>query len=581
MVKDTIIRKVVQWDYTFKGKRYSEDKVTFTKEMLIDYIGESWYDFYFDENDRLRNVDQILVTARELGKSFKVVVITLYLLINDPLFNAIWTRKYSNVTGSLFTFLNKVCNNLEDYFHIRFFIRWTKISETAKGNNSYKVLKEKSKLTGSSDDCLFYQGKTKDGKQAIFYDINEDKSKNQLVLFRSSDDPNGNRGISCNVGCFMLEMDEEFAQEEDDGKVTPEQQLARYKSLAGGAVRYLKEQKKENKIPADAQFKRVALANGWDPSHGWIEELLETISEEEWRKYVAADPANNYIIVRYSEKHKKEFVRATPMANLQLYPIGSDIRREKLEIMINALEGDDEYDKAQELGFTFPGFLNPNNPIITIIQTIQDLPDDRKMSLRDFKKKFGKPISVHHGTDWGLSDATCDVPAVISEKNGYMYAGISVPLWLKNKGRKKGEQIRYGQMKNALIEHWKLWKQKSGLTKDDCGNINFDSAAKSVMQDLEDNDLATLERYNGTITGVSKQPRDGYGLEDRPDELASFIENKRVIFLDGAEEFFIRYLKTLEPLDSNSKQPHPRKGEMDIYDALCMLVWELRMEIAE
>lgn len=595
------------YDGSFQIKK-TFDKITFTKEMLEQYIGEEWFDFYFDDVEdfgKLKNLIDRFVTGREIGKSWKIVAICFYMLVNFPLFNAVFTRKYNNNVGGLWTFFVKVANDIVDHFGITFSVIHKKciskkkskprkkknadaketIAKTpVKYNYVFKTLKEKNAIVGDfkNNSGLFMRGKTNDGRTAIFYDVNLNNFSNQMITFRSSDDPNGNRGISPYVGYFAIQFDEEFAQEEDSGLVSSAQQIARYTSLYNGLKRYITEMKNKKKLPDEATVVAKSMANGWDPKHGYIEALLEVLPEKEYRAWIKEDPENHYLVYEIVEDEKGNlirYVRGTALANFQLYPKGSKVRAEKVELIKKVIASGDEYDMASECGFIFPGFLSPDNPVYSGVSVMKTLPKERKMSSKRFRNTFKDIEGILHGTDWGLSDATCDVPAVLAmDKYGEPVIGIGVPFWIKNKNAKVA--VRSGQMKKELIAHWIKWKQKWGLTRSFSGDLYWDSAAKSVIEDIEDEKLGEeRNQYNGDIIRVLKQPQNGYGLEDRPNEFNRFIENPRVIFLDGAEEFLIQKLNTLKPKDEESKQPHPRKGEMDVYDAICMLIFGARHEL--
>lgn len=573
------IKKSINWEYTFKGIRHNKKEITFDKKMLIFIIGPFWYDFFFDKKGKLRySLDDIIATAREVGKTYVVTVIIIYELINNPLINFVLTRKYGTAAGSWYEMFNQVLNDLEDKFDIQFSIKWTEEEKSknkkGKETTTYKTVKEVNKIKGKGSNTLFCYGKTGDDKLAIFYNANYDVTKNQICFLRGADDADGSRGLSVNVGYIGANILEEYSQEVDKGKLDPEEQITRYTSLWKSANRYSIKMVEQENFPNDFRTKNIAMANIWDPEHEYNRQLLRIIPEKEYRKFIAKDLDKNTHIIREVDGIK--YFRATCLFNTFLYPYGSEIRKAKVEELKNILASNDDYAKAQDLGFTFPGFLKNDNPLRHVIEMIIDAPE---MKVEEFKSKY-KIQSAEYGTDPGLRDAWVSIPSYLGE-NRISYGNkiyINNFFEINNRARIKNKQepIPAPFIKTDQMEFWKEDLKNLPVELQRYLEVNMDMRSTAIRDDFN-YEIFPREQIDGQCVIIPSQESQGFGLEQRPDELIRILPD--MIFHPEAKHRIILALKTLEPYAPDKKQPHPRKGEIDIYDALCYAIVKHRMYI--
>lgn len=573
------IKKTINWEYSFKGIKHNKKEITFNKAMLIFIIGPFWYEFFYDEKGKLRySLDDIIATAREVGKTYVITVIIIYELINNPLVNFVLTRKYGTAAGSWYEMFNQVLNDLEDKFELQFKIKWTEEekykNKKGKEITTYKVVKEVNKIKGKGSNTLFCYGKTGDDKLAIFYNANYDVTKNQICFLRGADDADGSRGLSVNVGYIAANILEEYSQEVDKGKLNPGEQITRYTSLWKSANRYSIKMVEQEKFPDDFRTKNIAMANIWDPDHEYNRQLLKVITEKEFRKFVSKDLDKNTHIIKEVDGIK--YFRATCLFNTFLYPYGSEIRKAKVKELENILKSKDDYAKAQDLGFTFPGFLKSDNPIRHIIKMIQDAPE---MTVKQLKQKY-KIDSAEYGTDPGLRDAWVSIPSylVIPKKEGRNKIYINDFFEINNKERIKNkmEPIPAPFIKQEQMEWWKKDLKNSPPELQNYLEVNMDMRSTAIRDDFN-YEIFPRENINGQCVSIPSQESQGFGLEQRPDELVRIIPD--MIFDPQAKHRIILALKTLELYSDDKKQPHPRKGMIDTYDALCYAVVKHRMHV--
>ncbi len=595
------VKKIVDWYFTFKGIRHHKKKITFTKEMLMEFIGKEWYYYFFDEEDKLkRDFDKLLITARNLGKTFKVVVVLIYLMINEDTFNAIVTRKYAGLTGELYGMFNRVFNMLEDYFEISFEIKWQQelpreykrdkdktIMKDDEGNalykkTKYRTIKSITQLKGRNIDALFMYGKTEGDKFAIFYQCSHNKTKNRIIYFRGADDPDSSRGLAPNVGYIWIIFHEEFSQETDKGKLSFDQQLVRYASLHTTAKRYLNEAKLNGSAPANARVLVIGAANAWDPEHPWIVALLSVIGEKEWRAFVAEDVENNTFIIRADEESKVEFFRATTLHNTFQFPLDSVIREQEVESSLVVLHGPNEYLKAQDLGFVFPGFMDDDSPMEAIINLIMNAPE---MSADELKKSEWTRTAAEFGADPGQRDDAVSLEVnlintfkendfgdkVVNESKLY----IGELFVIENKLRKKNKQQRIPNpvMKQMFLEFWVSCLKRYPKKMRDFLEVNMDMRALAIRDDFN-YDIFPKANINGQCVTFPANENNGFGLEQRPDILQQIIPE--TIWDPATKARVLIALKSLKRFAPDKKQPHPRKGDMDIYDTLCYGIVKLR-----
>lgn len=565
-------KRLVDWYFTFKGIQHHKKKVTFNQEMLIDFIGKPWYDFFFDENGKFKHKnDKVIATARELGKTYVVVAVMIYLAINDPFANFVLTRKYGSAAGSFYEMFSQVLNDFQDKYQISFNIKFTKEKEV-KGKIYYETIREFNLLKGSGKNALFSYGKTGDDKLAIFYNHNFDTTMNQIFFLRGADDADGSRGLSVNVGYVVLVLLEEYSQEVDKGKLDPEEQITRYASVNKSSNRYAIKmiQKHPELFPNGLRTPNLALANIWDPLHPYNVLLLKAIPEDEYRKFVSEDPENNYLMIR--EMDGVEFVRGTSLANLFLYPKGSESRAALVkEMKESILPGNDDYKKAEVAGFTFPGFIKTDNPVQAIIHAIMDAPE---MDLEDFQKEY-KITTAEYGTDPGLRDAWASTPVYLGEHDVQNKLYINDLFIVNNKERRRLKQdvIPNPMLKQLQMDFWKEDLLKLPPKIQSFLEVNMDMRATAIRDDFN-YEIFARENINGQCVAIPSQESQGFGLEQRPDILITVIAN--TIFSPMAKQQILSALKTLEPYAEDKKQPHPRKGLIDIYDSLCYGIVKLR-----
>lgn len=588
-------KKIVDWYFTFKGIAHHKKSVTFTKEMLIDFIGLEWYDFFFDKKGKfIFENDFVIATARELGKTYVVVAIMIYLMINDPLANFVLTRKYGTAAGSFYEMFNQVLNDWQDKYSISFVIEFSykipgkrkkregKYVEDDLGNPVYnkptfKTLREITKLKGRGVSSLFSYGKTGDDKLAIFYNNNFDETNNQICFLRGADDADGSRGLSVNVGYVVFNLLEEYSQEVDKGKLSPDEQITRYASLNKSASRYATKMisKYPDKFPNGLRTPNLALANIWDPNHPYNVLLLSIIKEKEYREFVMKDPEKNFLLKQTVDGIT--FVRGTSAANLFLYPRGSRQRKQLVEEMKSIMSGRDDYKKAEVLGFTFPGFIKFDNPIQSVILAMLDRPI---MELEDYKNQ-NKIVQAEYGTDPGLRDAWCSIPVYLGEsksKNKKMTLYINDIFLVDNKERKrkKEQPIPNPFLKQMQLEFWINDLKNLPLEIRSFLEVNMDMRATAIRDDFNF-DIFPKNNMDAQCVSIPAQESHGYGLEQRPDILATAMES--MVFSPQAFAQISEALKTLELYAEDKKQPHPRKGKVDIYDALCYGIVKLRTQI--
>lgn len=564
------IKQIIKWNYFFKGKQYNKHKVTFTKAMLIDFISIDWYEFFFDEKGKLRySDDYIIATAREVGKSYVAIAIFIYIAINDPLSNFVLTRKYGTAAGAFKEMFSQVLNDFQDKYQIDFNIEWSQ--EYKKGK--FRTLKQITQLKGSGVNNLFSYGKTNDDKQAIFYNINLNTSDNQIFFLRGADDADASRGLSVNRGYIVADLLEEYSQEVDNGKLDPDVQIARYKSLHKSSNRYSVKMIEKHGFNFDFRTFNLAMANIWDPEHNYNVALLKVIPEDEWRSFVKENPNKNTKIIRKVDGII--YMRATSANNIFLYPEGSPQREKLIKEMIETINGYDDYKKAEILGFTFPGFIKNDNPIQQIIHMIMDA---REEEFSKFKET-NAIIKAEYGTDPGNRDAFCSVPAYLTMNNDYEYEiYINDAFIVDNKKRIKLKQPKIPNpvIKEMALDFWK--KDLSNLPKEiqNFLEVNIDSRALAIREDFN-YDIFPREGINGQCVAIPSQESQGFGLEQRPDILQQIIP--KMVFSPYAKQQILAALKTLEPYAPDKQQPHPRKGEMDLYDAFCYAIVKIRMDV--
>lgn len=584
------VKKIVEWSYVIGDKRKWCNDIVFTKEMLVDFIGEHWFIFFFDKADNfIYSLDYIIATARELGKTYVVCAIYLYLIINDPLANFVLTRKYGSASGSFYEMISQVLNDFEEKYKITFTIKFSeeipgtkkkkngKVVKDDEGNTvynkpTYKTIKEIDQLKGRGKNCLFGFGTTGNKKPAIFFNSNYDSTKNQIMFLIGADDADGSRGISPNIGYILSILLEEYSQEVDKGKLDPDEQVTRYKSLFKSSSRYsTKAIEKYKHIKDDFRTSTMALANIWDRDHQYNKSLLRVIPEDEWRKFVLSDPENNFWIQR--EHGGIVYVRGTTAANFFLYPKGSPAREALIKKLIAIGEGFDDYDKAESLGFTFPGFLKNDNPLQSIIL---EMMDSEEMELEDFKKNY-EITTAEYGTDPGLRDAWCSVPAYLGEHKEEASRKIYIndPFIIDNAQRRKEKKqpIPNPILKNLQLEFWQNDLKNIPINIREFLEVNMDMRALAIRDDFN-YEIFPRAGINGQCVSIPSQDSQGYGLEQRPDVLASLIS--KMVFSPMAKTQILMALKTLEPYAPDKKQPHPRKGKIDLYDALCYAIVKLR-----
>lgn len=566
-------KKIVDWYFTFKGMQYHKKSITFSKDMLIDFIGQHWYDFFFDKNERLiTSLDYIIATAREVGKTYVVIAIFIYLTINDPLANFILTRKYGSAAGSFYEMFNQVLNDFEDKYDVSLSIKWSQ--EIGKGN--YRVIKEINSLKGKGMNNLFVYGKTGDDKLAIFYNTHLSNTKNQIMFLRGADDTDGSRGLAVNVGYILAILLEEYSQEVDKGKLEPDVQITRYRSLKKSASRYVEKYRaREPEEYKDIHTSQIALANIWDIEHGFNVALLIAIPESTWVKFVSQDPDNNYWMT--VEMNGIKYTRATPLANFFLYPRGSEARKKLVERIINEiLPGNDDYTKAEVLGFTFPGFLKSDNPVRHVIELLMDAPE---IDLEQLKQKYSI-VSAEYGTDPGLRDAWVSIPSYLveSKKSKETKIYINDYFEINNRQRlKDGEKAIPGPfLKQMQMDFWKDDLKNVPKNLQNFLEVNMDMRATSIRDDFN-YDIFPKEKIDGQCVSIPSQESQGFGLEQRPTILVSILPN--MIFHPIAKQRILIALKTLELYATDKQQPHPRKGMIDTYDALCYAIVKHRMQI--
>lgn len=577
------IKKIVDFYFKFKGETHHKKSVYFSKEMLIDFIGEFWYGFFYNENDKLKyHEDYIIATAREVGKTYVAVAVIIYEMINNPLANFVLTRKYSSGAGTFYEMFNQVLNDFEDKYQVELKIEYSVEVKKNKKNKknkddkenkkiTYQVIQEVNSLKGRGNNCLFSYGKTGDDKLAIFYNYNYDKTKNQICFLRGADDPDGSRGLSVNVGYIVLILLEEYSQEVDKGKLKPEEQITRYNSLHKSSNRYSVKMVEQHPDQFEYDFRTVnlALANIWDQLHPYNKALLEVITEDEWRSFVEADPEKNYLMV---VKHNGNiFVRATSLMNTFLYPIGSEIRKEKVKEFKNIIKGNDDYAKAENLGYTFPGFIKNDNPIIDIINQLLDA---EEMELDEFKKKY-KITTAEYGTDPGLRDAWACTPAYLGESVNGNKIYINDLFIIDNAERRKNKEavVPNPILKQLQLDFWKNDLKKLPVDIQHFLEVNMDMRALAIRDDYN-YEIFPREKINGQCVAIPSQESQGYGLEQRPSILSSLIS--KMVFSPLARIQLLDAFKTLEPYAEDKKQPHPRKGKVDIYDSFAYAVVKLR-----
>lgn len=603
------IQKEVTWNYIFKEKWHYEDKVVFTKEMLIHVIGQFWYDLYFDENDKfIFTSDYIEGTAREVGKTYQIIVLMIYLMINDPLANFVLTRKYGAAAGSFYEMLNQVLNDLQDIFSIQFQIKYKEVIKGSPRKNKQgeyirdkdenilykkdkmKTIKEINNLKGKGASTLFSYGKTGDDKLAIFYNYNYDVTMNQIIFLRGADDADGSRGLSVNVGYVVFVLLEEYSQEVDKGKLDPETQMARYKSLKTSVKRYSAKvaQKYPEKFPEGIETSQVALANIWDPFHPMNEALVAAIPEEEWRAFVQADPENNCYMLK--EVNGVKYLRGTTLLNFYLYPKGSRERKLKALELKEVLKSGTDYERAEMAGFTFEGFIKDDNPLQAFIYQVIDAP------VMEFEE-FAKEYEIDHaefGTDPGLRDAWASVPAVLGFKKGKSYSKVNNHIFIDNifvvdnRDRRKMKQqvIPNPMLKQMQLEFWFDMLRKINEVNPRLGSrleVNMDMRATSIREDYNyeifQNSNIDGRRLDAQCVSFPSDERHAFGLEQRPDILSTIA--RKMIFSPVAKAQILGALKTLEPSNNgmNMRQPNPRKGKIDMYDALCYAIVKMRWEV--
>lgn len=608
MEKNRRIKKEVTWNYFFKGKWHYEDKVVFTKEMLIHVIGQFWYDLYFDKDDNFISItDYIEGTAREVGKTYQVMVIMVFLMINNPLANFVLTRKYGAAAGSFYEMLNQVFNDLQDTFSIQFQIKYKEVIKGSPrknkkgeyikdidGNILYKkdkmkTIKEINHIKGKGATALFSYGKTGDDKLAIFYNYNYDITMNQIIFLRGADDADGSRGLSVNVGYVVFVLLEEYSQEVDKGKLDPETQMARYKSLKTSVKRYSAKvsQKYPEKFPEGIETSQVALANIWDPLHPMNKALVAAIPEDKWRTFVEADPENNYCMI--VEVNGVKFLRGTTLLNFHSYPEGSKERRAKALELKEVLRTGTDYEKAEMAGFTFEGFIKDDNPLQAFIYQVIDAPI---MEFEEFAKQY-EIERVEFGTDPGLRDAWASVPAMLchkkekysSKENNYIFIDNLFVVDNKERRGKKENPLPAPILKKMQLDYWLDMLRKVNEVNEDIGSrleVNMDMRATSIRDDfnfdLFQNTTIDGRWLDAQCVSFPSDERNAFGLEQRPNILSTLAH--KMIFSPVAKAQILGALKTLEPsVDGFGKrQPHGRKGKIDIYDALCYAIVKMRWE---
>lgn len=584
------IKKIVDWYFTFKGMQIHKKKVYFSEEMLIDFIGEFWFKLFIDSKTGLLKytIDYIIATAREVGKTYVAVAIVIYFMINDPLSNFVLTRKYGSGAGSFYEMFNQVLNDLQDKYEIKFRIQFSeempgtrkkrdgKFVKDEDGNQlynppTYKTMKEINRLKGKGITSLFSYGKTGDDKLAIFYNDDYDTTNNQICFLRGADDADGSRGLSVNRGAVYAVLLEEYSQEVDKGKLSPDEQVTRYQSLWKSSNRYSIKmvQKNPEKFPEGFRTANLALANIWDPEHKYNKALLTVIPESEWREFVLDDPENNTHILR--EFNGNVYFRATSAFNEFLYPKGSEARKTLIKEMKDVASGNDDYAKAEILGFTFPGFIRFDNPLQSIIYSIIDA---EEMELDEFKSKY-KITRAEYGTDPGLRDAWACTPVYLGDSKNGSKLYINELFIVDNQERKRNKMtaIPNPVLKQMQLEFWKEDLKKLPIDIQNFLEVNMDMRALSIREDYN-YEIFPRENINGQCVAIPSQESQGFGLEQRPIILADKIS--KMVFNPAAKQQILQALKTLEQYADDKRQPHPRKGKVDIYDSLCYGIVKLR-----
>lgn len=484
--------------------------------MLCEVIGEEFV-VRFEKNKDL----YIKITAKDYGKTFPEIIWILYKLCNDPLFNALWMRKYLNQTWMIFDALTK----------------------------ALRLLNEKVDL--DLTEWLDYKGGAKTDK-IYWKDYNGIHNENRMIFLGSFDQYNKIAGRGPAFGYWGRITIEEPVLLDDDpskAKAIDNAFMGNLWAMYDTFGRFAKEEK--------ATMSVCCLMNNWDENHPLI-----TYADEK-------APYDKQVI---RSEHRQlntftdgpldiEIERGCKLFNPV---IKGDPERMKKEIMMLPAESIEMYN-ARVWG---EGFR----------------PTGRRRFIYDtaFKHEH-KPVDgtiykTCSGIDWGSGDKTAlAFGMVVKPDNEDAFILVqSIKEWDNNKRKQAGlHPMTSSALITEIVDTIAPLEDTHNASQRGVVRIQVDGAASQTNTDFKDY-LRRTGKNNWISNKAPKLPSQKWGILDRQVWFTNAISDGRLRFADNLDGLKKKFKRLYYISGENENKRIEKNIDLDAVNAVEYMVSGLK-----